>query len=72
MDEDTILKVNQIVYTDYPYLNGVEPVIQQIDAEISSVVYKGVVKTASGHDMPVTLKLTVDNSGKILKMVSSR
>jgi len=72
MDEETITKVNQIVYTDYPYLDGIEPVVQQIDPDLHSVIYKSIVETASGHKMPVTLKLTVDNSGKILKMVSSR
>ena len=72
MDEDTIAKINQIVYTDYPYLDGIEPEIRQINPDLNSVIYKGVVETANGHEMPVTLKLTVDNSGKILKMVSSR
>jgi hypothetical protein len=72
MDEETITKVNQIVYADYPYLEGILPDVQLMDSELYSVIYKGQVETASGHPMPVSLRLTVDQSGKILKMVSSR
>lgn len=65
-------KINLSVYQQFPYLEDVEPEIKQTEKEKILLIYKGQVKTASGHPLPVTIRVVADRTGKIIKLTTSR
>lgn len=72
MDSDTISKIDQQVFRQFPYLNGTTPEIEQQNENHWLLIYKGSAVTADGHEMPVVVRVIADNDGKVIKLTSSR
>ena len=72
MDSETISKIDQQVFKQFPYLNGAIAEVQQQNENRWLLVYKGSAVTADGHEMPVVVRVIADNSGGVIKLTSSR
>lgn len=72
MEKEALEKVNQAVYKQFPYLQGVEPEISAMDNEQFLLIYKGQATTADGHPLPISLRAVSDKDGNSLRITSSR
>lgn len=72
MKREIIEIINQEVFTQFPYLEGVEPTVQAQPGEKSLLLYKGSSLTADGHVLPILVRVVADATGSILKLTSSR
>lgn len=72
MDQEALDKVNQAVYRQFPYLQGVEPEMSVMENGQFLLIYKGCGATTDGHALPVTIRVVLDKTGEIIKISSSR
>lgn len=72
MEKGASEKVNQAVYRQFPYLQGVEPEETAMENGQFLLIFKGCGATADGHSLPITLRVVSDKEGNILKFTSSR
>ena len=70
--QEFLEKVNQRVYKQFPYMEGNEPEIIKISDERISFTYRGNQITANGHQIPLTVKVTVNEFGEIEKLATSK
>jgi len=71
MDKEALKKVNQVIYKQFPYLQGIEPKIIITENDQFLLVYKGAGLTADGHALPISIRIISDKSGNITKISSS-
>jgi hypothetical protein len=65
----------QRVYRQYPAVAGVRPSLQSPKSGPTDrvlLVFKGSAQLADGARLPVTVRVTADLDGRIVKMTSSR
>ena len=85
MDPKVLQNISQEVYRRFPDLRGRRPRVQAVkpgqtrSAGLSStngasylLVFSGRVATSTGKQMPYTVRVVVNEQGKILKISSSR
>lgn len=72
MEKEALDKVNQSVFRQFPYLQGVEPEVSAMENEQFLLIYKGQATTADGHLLPLILRAKSDRAGNIIKITSSR
>ncbi len=72
MEKAAIDNVNQTVYRQFPYLQGVEPEVSALENQQYLLIYKGYAATADGHSLPIILRVVSDEDGSGLKFTSSR
>jgi len=72
MEKEALDNVNETVYRQFPYLQGVEPDVSAMDGEQFLLIYKGDATTADGHSLPISLRVISDKDGSGLKFTSSR
>ncbi len=72
MDSKILEKVNQQIYTQFPYLNNVVPNVEEMPVGTFELRYQGSVQTANGMSLPVVVKVITDAQGRIQKLVTSR
>ena len=84
MDPKVVQTISQEIYHRFPDLRGRRPRIQVVksgqtrSAELAStngasylLVYSGRVVTSTGKQMPYTVRVVVNDQGKILKISTS-
>ena len=85
MDTTLLQTISQEIYRRFPDLRGRRPRVQAVkpgqtrSAGLSStngasylLVFSGRVATSTGKQMPYTVRVVVNEQGKILKISSSR
>mgnify|MGYP007068790618 FL=1 len=72
MDKPNLDSVCQQIYRQHPEFKGKHPRVRALTNGNSSLVFETRVTTADGHPLPRTLRVTVDETGKILKISTSR
>lgn len=72
MDKETISKIDQQVFRQFPYLIDAIPEIEQQNDNLWLLVYKGSAVTADGHEMLIIVRVIADDSGSVIKLTSSR
>lgn len=72
MDETTLHRINQEIYTKFPYLKDVVPKQKDLPAGQSQLIYTGTATTANGIQMPMIVKVKVSAQGNILAVTTSR
>lgn len=72
MDLETIAKINEQVYKQFPYLNDSSPNIQKAPDGAFMLKYSGSSETANGHVIPISIKVKASEAGDILQISSSR
>lgn len=72
MEKEALDKVNQAVYRQFPYLQGIEPEVSDMENGQFLLIFKGCGATADGHSLPISLRVVSDKAGNILKFTSSR
>jgi hypothetical protein len=72
MEKEAFEKVNQAVYKQFPYLQGVEPEIAALENDQFLLIYKGQATTADGHALPILLRAVSDKEGNRIRFTSSR
>lgn len=72
MDSNEINKINNQVYNQFPYLKDSTPKIKKTPDGLTILKYDGSSETASGHTIPVSVKVKATEDGKILQISSSR
>ncbi len=72
MDSGALNQVCQSVYRKFPELKGVKPSVKSQTTGNVQLVFKGSAKTEDGHSLSRTVRVTASESGKILKLSTSR
>ncbi|MCJ7623806.1 MAG: hypothetical protein MUO76_09910 [Anaerolineaceae bacterium] len=72
MEREIIDKVCSQVYKRFPEVQGMKPKIQSYTSKQSLFIFHGKATAADGHTIPRTVRVVVDNNGKIGKMTTSR
>jgi hypothetical protein len=72
MDNKLIDAINKQIYRKFPEVDGVKPVSSPRPGEQVLLVYKGAAITADGRAISRTVRVVVDQAGKILKMTTSK
>jgi len=72
MDLNTIKKISDQVFKQFPYLNNTPPKTQNMPAGSTILKYIGSTITANGHAIPISIKVKANEEGEILQISSSR
>jgi len=72
MDPEIVEIVNQQLIKQFPYLKGVDPLIEEHPQGGFVLRYASSVQTCNEQVLPIIIKAIVDEKGKILNLVSSR
>ena len=72
MEEKALSQVCQSVYRKFPELKGVKPSVKSQESGNSQLVFKGSVKTEDGKNLARIVRVTASESGKIIKLSTSR
>lgn len=72
MDASAKTRVCNSVYTQFPEVRGANPSITSLPAGKYQLIFHGKAKTADGKTIERTVRATSDESGKILKLTTSR
>ena len=72
MNTEIIEKINQEVFSRFPYLKSCVPVISTNEDGNTLLIYSGIVKTENDFPLPITIRINADRSGKIIKITTSR
>ena len=72
MDEAIVNEICKKVYQQFPLIKGVVPEIKPQPNEIQLFVFHSSGKTSDEKTIPINIRVTVDQKGKILKISSSR
>jgi hypothetical protein len=81
MDKDTIQKVNKSVSRKFPEMSGKYPKVKRANQSGAKsgnngvtyeLTYNTTAKTANGKNIPRWVRVVATNSGKILKISTSR
>jgi len=72
MDLNTIKKISDQVFKQFPYLNNTPPKTQKMPDGSTILKYIGSTITANGHAIPISIKVKANEEGEILQISSSR
>jgi len=79
MDEKQLQTITSKVARKFPEVAGVKPQVKRQSSQNSKsspatylITYRGKSKTADGKSITRIVRVTTDDSGKILKMSTSR
>lgn len=72
MDDTIINEIRKKVYQQFPLIAGVIPEIRPQPNDIQLLIFHSSGKTSDEKTIPLTIRVTVDQKGKILKISSSR
>ena len=72
MDEKAINQVCQSVYRKFPELRGVKPSVKSQTTGNFLLVFSGSAKAEDGKTISRTVRVTASESGKIIKLSTSR
>ena len=71
METGAIDRACQSVYRQFPEFRGVKPSVRSSGTQ-SLLIFTCKVKTADGKTLPRIVRATADESGKIVKLSTSR
>jgi hypothetical protein len=72
MDRQIIAEVSREVYNKFPEVNGIQPEIRPQGLTRNLLIFHGKSITEDGHTINRTVRVVVDDAGKILKTTTSR
>jgi hypothetical protein len=72
MEPGVIDSVCAQIYRKYPEVKGKKPKIKAYSGTQQLLIFNGQVETADGKTMPRTIRVIVDENGKIGKITTSR
>lgn len=72
MDNESLEKVNQQIYKQFPYMKDVIPTVKEIHEGVYQLHYSGSVQTANNQTLPIIVKVKADDQGNIQKLTTSR
>jgi len=72
MNEAIVNEICKNVYQQFPLIAGVIPEIRPQPNDIQLFIFHSSGKTSDEKTIPLTIRVTVDQKGKILKISSSR
>lgn len=72
MEDKALHQVCQAVYRQFPDLKGVRPSVKAQSGDHFQLIFKGSAKTEDGKALSRTVRVTASDSGKIIKLSTSR
>jgi len=81
LDQESIKMITKQIYRRFPEVDGSQPVVQQqsimqaktVSMEPTFVItYQGIAHAPSGKSIPRRVRVVADQSGKILRISTSR
>jgi hypothetical protein len=72
MDNEFNNEICKKVYQQFPHLKGVIPEIKPQPNDVQIYIFHSSGKTSDEKTIPLTIRVTVDQMGNILKTSSSR
>jgi len=71
MDQKTLDSICKQVYQKFPEAKGVKPKVKAYSENQSLLLFQTTSKTADGKSLPRTIRVVVDQNGKVTKMSTS-
>jgi hypothetical protein len=71
MDQKTLDSICKQVYQKFPEAKGVKPKVKAYSETQSLLLFQTTSTTADGKSLPRTIRVVVDQTGKISKMSTS-
>jgi hypothetical protein len=71
-NRQTLAGIYEQVYRRFPEIAGTQPRVQDQPGNKLLLIFHSSAKTSDGKNMPRTVRVVVDASGKIIKTTSSR
>ncbi len=72
MDSGSKSLVCTEVYRQFPEVKGASPKITNLPGDKYQLVFRGKVKTEDGKTLPRTVRVVADETGRIVKLSTSR
>ncbi len=72
MDHDLLDAVSKQIYKRFPEVNGSKPKVRAYEAGQSLLIFHSKATAANGSPILHTIRVVVDQNGKIKKVTSSR
>jgi len=72
MNEETLQLVNSQIYENYEWCKGIIPQVFPQPNNTYLLIFETSVTTDDDQTLPLILRVTIDEKGKILKTSSSR
>ncbi|HPS41448.1 MAG TPA: hypothetical protein PK040_02510 [Anaerolineaceae bacterium] len=72
MNANSKTAVCNAVYRQFPEVKGASPSVKQLPADKYQLMFQGKVTTEDGKSMSRTVRVVADDTGRILKMTTSR
>jgi hypothetical protein len=72
MDAKTLNQICEKVYKKFPEVQGKKPTSHAQPNDMVVLIFKGTGKAPNGTKIPRIVRVTVSNTGKIMKMSTSR
>lgn len=72
MDRQLLNKVCNEIYHRFPEISGSEPKVQSRPDDQTLLIFNGSAKAADGHKIARTVRVVVNQTGRIIKVTSSR
>ncbi|MBI9043252.1 MAG: hypothetical protein JEZ06_02130 [Anaerolineaceae bacterium] len=72
MKKDIKNKVCNEIYRKYPDMDGVKPEVKPYSSNKELLIFNTKAKTSNGFSLTKTLRVVVNQEGKILKTTASR
>jgi hypothetical protein len=72
MDRKLIDSISKDIFRKYPEVNGIQPEVRAQGQSLHLLIFKGKAKTEDGHSITRTVRVVVDENGKIVKTTTSR
>ncbi len=72
MDKSILNKICAQVYSRHPEVRNTQPKVTEQDAGKYLLIFTGTAFGANGKPIPRTIRVVADETGKIIKISSSR
>lgn len=72
MDRHALKNVCDQIYRRFPEVSGSQPKVQDRPGEQYLLIFNGSAKTAEGRKIARTVRVVVDQQGRVLKVTTSR
>lgn len=72
MDDKYLQQVCNSVYRQFPELKGARPSVSTLPGDKYQLVFHGKAETPDGKKIPRTVRVAASETGKILKLTTSR
>lgn len=72
MDKKSVAAVCEKIYKQFPEMKGIQPIIKPQGNDITLLIFHNTFQTSNGQNIQRTVRVVVNQDGKIIKITTSR